>query len=149
MFSATWARATITRANVDLALQRPGEAVELASRVLAAIERNASRHYLKSYEEQAALAQGKGLLQLNHPGEALPLLKRAVELGSELYDREGSPALARAKMSLAECLVEVGEPTQARALLAQATAIQAAHRQLGQPLNVSLNKLEHRLGRRN
>lgn len=147
LFSVTWARGSIARANVDLGLQKPQEAVELVSRVRAAIERSPSRAYFKNYEAQAALAEGKGLMQQNRSADALPLLKRAVALGSELYDRDRSMALAAAQVELAECLIDRGEPAQARALMGQATAIYGSHRELGQQFTLRLRDLQHRIPR--
>ena len=145
LFSVTWARGSIARANVDLGLQKPQEAVELASRVRAAIERSPSRAYFKNYEAQAALAEGQGLMRQNRSADALSLLKRAVVLSSELYDHDRSMALATAQIELAECLIDRDEPGQARALLAEASAIYGSHRELGQQFTRPLRDVEHRI----
>jgi tetratricopeptide (TPR) repeat protein len=143
--SATWARASLARANIDLWDQKPQQAVELAARVRAAIERSPSRAYFKNYEAQAALAEGNGLLHLKRSADALPLLKRAVELSSELYDNQRGPALADSQTALANCFIDLGEPAQARVLLAQAKAVLATHQHLGQHVTHPLDKLERRI----
>ncbi len=143
--SLTWARGSLARADADLGGRKPEQAVELGSSVRSAVERSPSRVYFKNYEAQTALAEGNGLLRLHHPADALPVLKRAVDLSSELYDRGRSPALADAQIALADCLVDMGERTQAHALLAQAKAIHATHKQLGEHVRRRTNDLERRL----
>jgi tetratricopeptide (TPR) repeat protein len=145
MLSLTWVRGLVARSSVELLGQRPQNAVDEASRVRKVIEQSPSRAYFKTYEAQAALAEGKGLMGQNRPADALPLLKRAVALGSEVYDHDRSPALAGAQVELAECLIDQREPAQARALLAQAKVIYAYHRELGEQFTLPLNHLEHRI----
>jgi hypothetical protein len=84
------------------------------------------------------------LLRLHRPADALPLLSRAVALGTELYDHERSPALADAQIALANCLLDLDERAKAHALLAQAKAIHANHRELGAHLRRPLQDLEAR-----
>ena len=54
-------------------------------------------------------------------------------------------ALAAAQVELAECLIDRGEPAQARALMGQAKAIYGSHRELGQQFTLRLRALEHRI----
>jgi serine/threonine protein kinase/tetratricopeptide (TPR) repeat protein len=143
--SVTWVRGSLARAEVYLSTQKPVQAVELASAVRLAIERSPSRVYFRNYEARAALAEGKGKLSLHHPDDALPLLKQAVESSSDLYDREHSLELADAEIALAACLVNLKEQARPRALLAQAKAIGATHKQLGEPFLRSFRDLERRI----
>jgi serine/threonine-protein kinase len=143
--SLTWVQASIAKAEADLAASNGYEAVNLAARVRDELERGPSHAYFKNYEAQAVLAEGKGLLLLHRPADAVHLVQRAVALSSELYDRERSPVVADAKIAMANCLADLGERTQAAALLAQAKAIHATHRELGEQYRRPLRELEARL----
>jgi serine/threonine protein kinase/tetratricopeptide (TPR) repeat protein len=143
--SLTWVRGSLAHADLDLATQKPAQAVELVSAVRSAIERSPSRTYFRNYEARAALAEGKGLLGLHRPVDAQPLLKRALDLSSDLYDREHSLALADAEVTFANCLVDLSERARARELLAQVKAIRSTHNQLKGPFVQSLYDLERRL----
>ena len=90
----------LARASTELALSRYDRAIETAAVVRRAVEESASRAYLKRYESMAALTEGKALAALKRAPEALPLLERAVALGSEIYDQETSVALADARAAL-------------------------------------------------
>jgi tetratricopeptide (TPR) repeat protein len=142
--SLTWVHGSLGRADAALAMQKPEPAVDLASRVRTAVERNPSRVYFKNYEAQAALAEGKALLLMRRTSEALPLLERAVTLGSELYDPTRSPILAGSQLALASCLFDLGRRDPARALLASAKAIQATHQELGEQFKKPLRELSQR-----
>ena len=114
------------RAKAALALGRVAESIDRAAAVRGAIEASASGAYLKEYEFQASLIEGKGQLLRRHAGDALPRLQRAVGLGSELYDQEHSLALADAQVALAEGYLELGQRDEAKKSLKQAEAIHAA-----------------------
>jgi len=143
--SLTWVRGELARANVDLAGQKAEHAVELASGVRAAVERSPSRVYFKAYEAEASLTEGKGLVRLHRATGALPLLQRAMVLSLELYDPQLSPIIADAQIALADCLMDLGERAQARALFGQAKAIHARHKHLGEYIARPLSELERRL----
>jgi hypothetical protein len=130
---------------VELALGRPGAAIEQAREVQERIQGSGVGPYLKRWEAQAALVEGKGLLLTQRAPDALPQLQRAVLLGSEVYDPERSPDLAGSQVALASCLIELGHRDQARALLAQAKAIHSTHKDLGEQFRKPLRELEARL----
>lgn len=143
--SLTWARGSLARADVELASQRPERTADLADSVRVAVERSPARAYLRNYEAQAALTEGKGLLRLHRQADALPLLKQAVKLSSELYDGARGPGLADAHATLAECLYDLGEYAKAQSQLGQATAIVTAQKQLGEHIRGPIAELERRL----
>jgi tetratricopeptide (TPR) repeat protein len=89
--------------------------------------------------------EGKGLLGLRRQADALPLLKQAVKLSSELYDGAGSPSLADAHATLAECLYELGDHANAQLQFAQAKAIVGAQKQLGEHIRRPIAERERRI----
>ena len=144
--SQTSLAVAIARAKTALAAAgRTAEAIDRPGAARRAIEASPSREYFKTYEAQATLVEGKGQQLLHHPGDALPLLKRAVVLDSELYDRERSPVLADAQVALADCYLDLGKRDEAKALLAQAKAIHAAHTELGEHFKAPLRRVAARL----
>jgi len=142
--SLTWVHASLARADVALALGKPEQALDPASRVRIAVERSPSRVYFKKFEAQAALAEGKALILMRRAPEAMPLLDRAAELSSDLYDPARSPKLADSQIALASCLLGLGRGEQARTLLAGAKAIQATHPELGEQFKKPLRELSQR-----
>ena len=121
------------------------KAAAIARRVREAIQADAARRYFEVYEAKASLIEAKALLSQRRASEALPLAQAAVTQLSSLYDRERSPELSDAQVTVANCDVELGRPEQALALLASAAAIQATHRKLGtqytEPLRILRAKL--------
>jgi hypothetical protein len=81
---------------------------------------------------------------LHRAEEALPLLKRAVELRSEVMD-QNSPRLSDAQVWLAACYLDLGKRAQAAALVARARAAQASHRELSREYRDPLREVERRL----
>jgi thioredoxin-like negative regulator of GroEL len=130
-----------------LAGQKAEQAVELASGVRTAVEHSPSRVYFKAYEAEASLIEGKGLVRLDRATEALPLLKRAMALSLELYDPQLSATIADVQIALAGCLTDLRERAQAQTLFAQAKAIHARHKYLGEHVTRPLSELERRLSR--
>jgi hypothetical protein len=100
---------------------------------------------MKRLESVAALTQGKVLVHSSRPDKALPLLERSVALGAEVYDPERSLALADAQLAFGECLARLGNTDRARALLAHAKRIHAAHKTIGEQFVLPLRGLEVRL----
>jgi eukaryotic-like serine/threonine-protein kinase len=137
----------IARAKTALAAGRAEEAIDRAGAVRRALEASPSREYFKNYEAQSTLVEGKGRLLLRHLADALPLLKRAVDLDMELYDRERSPVLADAQLALADCYFDLGKRDEAKPLLAQAKAIHAAHSELGEQFKAPLRRVSARAQR--
>jgi eukaryotic-like serine/threonine-protein kinase len=135
----------LTQAETELALGSYDEAIRDAEEVRRVVENNPSRGYMKRLESVAALTQGKGLVHSSRPDEALPLLERSVALGAEVYDPERSLALADAQLAFGECLARLGNTGRARALLARAKRIHAAHKTIGEQFVLPLRRLEVRL----
>ncbi len=140
--SYDWLDISLARAEADLARNRPDAAIEQARAVGSRIETSGLRTYFKRWEAQAALVEGKGLLLMQRAPEALPQLRRAVQLGSEVYDPACSPVLADSQIALATALLTMGRGEEARALLAQAKAIHTTHKDLGEQFRKPLRELE-------
>jgi serine/threonine-protein kinase len=122
-------------------------AVAIARGVREAIQADSARQYFSVYEAKAALIEGKALLTLRRASEALPLAQAAVTGFSSLYDREHSPVLSDAQITLANCYLTLGQLAQARSLLASAAAIQASHRALAAQYTAPLRNLRARMAR--
>ncbi len=144
-----WLDVILARAEADLARNRADAAIDQARQVRSRIEGSGLSTYFKRWEAQAALLEGKGLLLKQRTPDALPLLKRAVQLGSDVYDHDRSPALADSQVALAKCLLALGRPDQARDLLAEAKAIHSTHKDLGEQFKKPLRELEALLANRN
>ena len=140
-----WLDVSLARAEVDLALSHPGAAIDQAAMVRKKIEDSGLAPYFKRWAAQAALLEGQGLLLTKRAPEALPSLQRAVQLGSEVYDRDRSLQLADSQIALASCLLDLGQDDQARTLLAQATAIHTTHKDIGDQFKSPRRRLEARL----
>ena len=136
---------SVAQAGIELAQGRYDAATLRAKQVLSRIEASGLRPYFKRYEAQAALADCEGLLLTQHASEALPLLERAVQLGSEVYDRERSPALAGAQIALSDCLLALGQRDRAKEMLGRARAIHSTYKELGPHRTKPLHDLESRL----
>jgi tetratricopeptide (TPR) repeat protein len=149
--SFAWLDRSIAEADVALASNRWGAAVDKAREVRLRLEASPMRRYFKRYEAPAALDEGKGLRLTHRSADALPFLRRAVELGADVYDTNRSPLLADAQVTLAECLSELGRRDEALTLLERARSIDATHRELGehyrQPL-LQLTTLLQRQGQK-
>lgn len=136
----------IVQAELDLAKGDANSAGNLAAQATAQIATSANRPYYRTWETRAALVGGKAKLLGHRAAEAQPLLQRAVELSSEIYDPDRSPELADAQIALASCLVDLGQRARAQTLLAQAKAIHSTHKELGRHFTKPLEELEARLG---
>jgi serine/threonine-protein kinase len=120
--------------NAELALLRNDaqESATQAAWVHAHDLPSDKRMYLEIYETRALLVDGKSHLLRAEAREALPLLQRAVVLGTKVYDPTTSPRLADAEVALASCYVTLGNLAAARQLMVDATAIHATHKHLGE-----------------
>jgi eukaryotic-like serine/threonine-protein kinase len=136
---------TLAESEIALADGRTDEAIQYAGEMRRWLEASSMRSYFKRYEAPAALDEGKGLLLAGRTPEALPLLQRAVQLGSQIYDPDQSPQLADSQIALGTCLVNLGRRDEARALLTRAKAIHATHPDLGEQFKKPLRELELRL----
>ncbi len=141
----SWLNVSLAAAEVELALDHAASAIDQSALIQKRIAESGAAPYFKRWDAQAALLQGKGLLLLKRASDALPLLERAVQLSAEVYDREHSLELADSQIALALCLLELGRPEASQPLLAQAKAIHAAHKEIGEPFNSPLRRLEARL----
>ncbi len=143
--SYPWLDVSIARAEVDLAQFKPAEAIAQAALVNSQIAGSGVAPYFKRWEAQASLLRGQGLVMTKRASEALPLLRRAVQLGSAVYDPERSPDLADAQIALASCLLDLGQREEARTLAGKAEAIHARHEELGEQFRSPLRKVKERL----
>jgi serine/threonine-protein kinase len=140
--SYAWLDVTLARAEVDVARNRPDMAIEQAREVRRRTEGSGLGTYFKRREAQAALLEGKGLLLTQHAPEALPLLQRGVQLGSNVYDPDRSPILADSQIALARSLLDLGGGDEARGFLARAKAIHATHKDIGDQFRKPLHEME-------
>jgi hypothetical protein len=105
------------------------------------------RRFLKSYEADADQLEGKAHMLRGRPDTAVLLLRQAHALYGEIYDDRISLTLADAKVALADCLITLGSIDEARKLAAQAAAIHATHREVGEQYRKPLRALRTRLAR--
>jgi serine/threonine-protein kinase len=137
-------RVHVSKAENALARGDNELAAQLAERVLQELSATSARDYVKWLEARAALVQGRADLQLGHPGDALPLLQRAVELLQSTVDPV-SPVLAMAQIGLADCYLDLGDNAKATDLDRTAKQALASHRELGPQYLRPLQNLEKRL----
>ena len=135
----------IIRAELDLAQGDRELTILAANQVLTLIRDGAFSQYQTSWEMQASLLAGKAELELGHANDALPFLKRALDLGADLYDPAQSPRYADAQIALAECLLELGRIGEARKLYADASAIHVVHKELAEHYRKPLQHLKAHL----
>jgi tetratricopeptide (TPR) repeat protein len=136
---------TIIRAELDLAQGDRELTILAANQVLTLIRNGTMSQYQTSWEMQASLLAGKAELELGHANDALPFLKRALDLGADLYDPLQSPRYADAQIALAECLLELRRIEEARKLYAGATAIHVIHKELADRYRKPLQQLKAHL----
>jgi eukaryotic-like serine/threonine-protein kinase len=142
--SRSWAQGLTAKAEAQLTRGQPAVALQLAKQVRDGIAGSESRKYLVLFEASAALIEGKALRAQNLPDDAQPLLKQALALYAGLLDPV-SPVLADAQIALADCLLDLHQVDAAKALLIQAAAIHAAHRELGAHYRAPLHDARLRL----
>jgi hypothetical protein len=133
-------RNLLERADLALFSHDPASALRLATRASDAVTSSAVRPFLRYWEARAALAEGNSCLQQQLPSEALPRLKRAVQLGSDMYEASSAerlPALA----ALATAYLQLGDRPAASQLLANAESIRKLHRHLGERYDGALRLL--------
>lgn len=143
--SYAWLDRALAASDVDLANGRYDDAIQRAGDVRRRLESSSVRLYFKRYEAPATLQEGKGLLLAQRASDALPLLRRVVQIGSEVYDPDRSLALADSDVALGSCLADLNRRNEAQALLGQAKAIHATHKEVGEQYSRPLRTLEGRL----
>jgi serine/threonine-protein kinase len=137
-------RVHVSRAENAFARGDNENAARLAAKVLQELSATSARDYVKWLEARAAFVQGRADLQLGHPGDALPLLLRVVELRQSTVDAV-SPALAMARIGLADCYLDLGDSAKAMDLAGAAKQALGSHRELGTQYRRPLQNLEKRL----
>lgn len=120
------------------------EARTVAQAAVDAIQQSAVREYFQDYEANATLALGDALCNSGNSRAALPLIERALTLRLA-NDDPRSPWLAQARVSLAQCLLDLGQRVRARKLFDEAAASEATHANLGQQFREPLRDLAQRL----
>jgi tetratricopeptide (TPR) repeat protein len=133
------------QAKLALALGNASRAQELARESILIIQSSKSKAYLAAAEQQFRVVSGKALLSMNQAATAEPMLRQALELGFRVYEPLRSPELADTQITLAQALLYLKQPVEARALAAKASAIHATHKELGDQYRQPLRALEARL----
>jgi hypothetical protein len=141
----SWLNVSLARAEVELARGHAAAAIDQAALVRKRIVDSGLARYFKRWEAQALLFEGQGLLLNGHPADALPLLERSIQLGSEVYDPQRSLQIAASQIALATGLLDLERGDRAPALVAQAKAIHATYKDLGEQFRNPLRKLEARI----
>jgi eukaryotic-like serine/threonine-protein kinase len=147
--SDTYVMVTLGQLRVGL-LRGESEAVRRQGlELVRAITASAERQFLPDAEAQAQRLLGESLVQLGRAGEAIAMLRRAVELRENLDDPEGL-WLAEARVSLAAALIALGRYAEARELVGLARVAQAHQPALSnlylQPLHAVAQQLSNRPG---
>jgi serine/threonine-protein kinase len=137
-------RVHVSKAENALARGDNELAGQLAATVLRELSATSARDYVKWLEARAAFVQGRADLQLGHPGDALPLLLRVVELRQTTVDAV-SPVLAMARIGLADCYLDLGDNAKAIELAGAAKKALGSHPELSTQYLSPLQNLEKRL----
>ena len=114
---------------VQIFARHPAAAVVIGASLLSRIQSLPQAAALLDDEAKIRLWLGEAHRLAGMPQQALPDLQRAVILRERLDDPQ-SPLLARARVAVAECLLDLKRPADARTLLAAAASAQAQHAQL-------------------
>jgi tetratricopeptide (TPR) repeat protein len=137
----------VQAARVELALSHPRAAIEALQELRQMADASLQRSFLKSYEADADYLEGKAYGMQGRADVALPLLRQAHAQYVELFDERLSLNLADSKVALANALLALGQPGEARRLAGEAAAIHAAHRQVGAQYMQPMRALKARLER--
>jgi serine/threonine-protein kinase len=133
-----------SQAEIALARGDAQVAARLAGDVRLNLSASKNEAFLRGPEARAALVEGRARLMLGGSAEALPLLRRAVELRQSLMDST-SPELADAQIALAECYLDLGDGERAKALVADAAKALRSHREVGEEYTRQMLRLQQRL----
>jgi serine/threonine protein kinase len=137
-------RSLTARAQLALMRNDAAGALRLATRLSKAVTANPNRKYLRQWEERAAIEQGLAYLRMHRPDQALEPLKRAVQLGNEMYD-SSSAELIPARATLGVAYLELGNRDESIKLLDQAESIHKSHPHLGERFEARVRELRQRL----
>jgi serine/threonine-protein kinase len=135
----------LMRSEIDLARGKLVSAAAQSANVRLQHLAGESGVYLRSYDARALLIEGKARLLDHQVPQAVALLQQAVALSRELYDKVQSPALADAEIALSRAYLAAGDRKRASQLRAEARAIHATHRDLGEHYRRPLRDLEARM----
>ncbi|MEP7098420.1 MAG: protein kinase, partial [Dokdonella sp.] len=133
-------------ARVHLAENRWAEAVSLAGMVRKRMETSALAPYGQSFVATANFIAGHAQLHLGDAKSAIPLLQSALAARRKALDPH-SPDIEEVLIALAQGLLAEGDVASARVLAVEATAIEAAHKDLGPQYRQPLQQLELSLAR--
>ncbi len=112
--------------------------------VAARIDADADAGYHRVLQARALLGAGRAALADGDLQHARAALQRAVDLRSRVGPPD-NPWLAEARLSLADCMVSLGQREAAATLLTQAEASFAAHGPLGRQFLYPIEKITRRL----
>ncbi|HZS55562.1 MAG TPA: serine/threonine-protein kinase [Bryobacteraceae bacterium] len=132
------------RAQLALLNKDAVTAASLATRGLNLIASSGEAQYLRGWEARYLLEQGTALCLRGNPEQALPILKRAVQLETEMY-YPSSPDLAVGQAALANCYLDLGDRKESVRLFAQAESIRALHKRMGEQYERPIRALRERL----
>jgi serine/threonine-protein kinase len=141
---AAWAR-FIEWGELALALGEPQTGLQAAEHAIKKIANGTAPKYLELRELRALRLAGLASLALGSPQAAMPRLRRAVTLAERLFDGKRSIDLADIQIALAQCLLDLKQPREARTLASKARAIHTTHKELGDQYRRPLRALEARL----
>jgi tetratricopeptide (TPR) repeat protein len=140
-------RNLLSRAELSLVNGNPADGARLSARASELVKASPMRSYLKFWEVRAAMAQGKSYLQLHQPQKALPLLQRAVNLTSEMYDEKSIQRLP-SQAALGMAYSQLGDMQKAKKYLAQADYLRSLHSHLGEQFERPVRILRENIGGR-
>ena len=136
--------AQVVRAKAQLSLDETSRAVDTARGALRAIALSPVRDRFQNLEANISLVLGEALQRSGDAAHARPLLERAVQL-RESNGGSASPWIGEAEISLANCLLDLGDRGGARTLLQKAEASFVSHSELGAQFKAPAGVLAQRL----
>jgi len=131
----------LAHADVELAAGNPAAAQALAAAARERIERSGQAAYLGMYTLRSDFTEGLALLEAGKPAMAAPLLQRALAAREKML-APASAKIAEADIALARCDLAMGDIGRAQSLAAAASAIHAAHKDLGEHYRAPLRDLQ-------
>lgn len=135
---------TLLTAEFQLATNHPAEAVALASNVQKNIEASALVPYCQSFLAHVNFIMAGAALRQGEAKAAIPLLQSALMARRKALDPI-SPNIAEVQIALAQSYLSERDIAKARMLADEASAIEAAHRSLGQQYRKPLRELQTKL----
>jgi len=144
--SPQYVQASVDLIQYQLAAAHAADAVVIGNSLLSQIQSLPQASALVDEEAQTRLWLGEAQRVAGQAQEALPNLQKAVTLREELDDAQ-SPMLARARIALADCLLDMNRAAEAHALLDVATSAYARHAQLAIRFTAPLAAAQARLPR--